>query len=408
MNPFLDTPDPEFDPYTLALHGGADASGDGDRPLVPPIAQTTAFAQSGLGDAGRHAYSRVSNPTVSALESALAAFSAADAVVAFSTGLAAETALFLALLQPGDRVVVSDVVYGGTLRLLRRLFVPRGVAIECVDASDLAAVELALARPARLLFVETPANPTLKLCDVAALARLAHAAGALLAVDNTFLTPALQRVFDLGADVEVLSTTKFVEGHSGALGGTIGCRDAGLVDALRFVRKATGSIQSPFDAWLTLRGLRTLPLRIERQSRTAAIVAAALEGDAAVTRVLHPSLARGDDAALARRQHRGGLHGAIVALELEDEAAVRRFLAELRLCTLAEHCGAERTLVTHSASMTHADVPATERAALGIADGLVRVSVGLEDPAAIVADLRAGLAPLAAEARASAREVARA
>jgi cystathionine beta-lyase/cystathionine gamma-synthase len=363
---------------------------DGE-PLVQPIVQSTAFARDGLESSAPHAYSRVSNPTVAALEQALGDLEDAPPAVAFGTGLGAETALLLALVRAGDHVVCGRAVYGGTTRLLQRVFADLGVQSSLVDSTEPRAVAAALRPCTRLILVETPANPTLALTDIGALAALARSVGARLAVDNTFLTPVLQRPLDLGADISVLSTTKFIEGHSAALGGALVTRDAALLERLRFIRKATGGIAAPFNAWLTLQGLKTLPLRLQRQSSSAQRIAEELAQRPEVARVLYPTLLGPEARALAARQHLGA-HGAVLAFEPEGGlSAARAIASSVRLCRLVEHVGSVETLLTHSASMTHADVPADERRAAGIPDGLLRLSVGLEDPDEILDDLLAAL-----------------
>ena len=238
----------------------------------------------------------------------------------------------------------------------------------------------------RLVFVETPANPTLKLTDIAAVAEVVRRAGVPLAVDNTFLTPVLQRPLDLGADVSVYSTTKHIEGHNGTVGGALTSRDETLLERLRFIRKSIGSIQSPFESWLTLRGIKTLPLRMRQHSAHAQAVAEWLGGHPRVTRVLYPGLPSFPQHELAVRQHRR--HGGILAFEVEGGlAAGTALMNAVRLCALAESLGAVETLITHPASMTHGDVPREQRERAGITDGLVRLSVGLEDPGDVIADL---------------------
>jgi cystathionine beta-lyase/cystathionine gamma-synthase len=388
---------------SVCAGAGADP-GDGD-PLVVPLVQSTSFRRAGLESTGAHAYSRVSNPTVGALEHALGRLEDAPPAVAFASGLAAETALFLALLRAGDHVVCGRGVYGGTTRLLQRLLADLGVASSFVDATDPAAVRAALRPATRLVFVESPSNPVLQLTDIAAVAAIAHAGGALLAVDNTFLTAVLQQPLALGADLSVCSTTKFVEGHSAALGGAVVARDPALLERLRFVRKCTGAIQSPFGAWLTLQGLRTLPLRLRRQSETAARLAAWLAASPHVARVHYPALGDAATRALAARQHLGA-DGAVVSFEPAGGAqAARGLLARVRLCRVAEHVGSVESLLTHSASMTHADVPADERRQAGISDGLLRLSVGLEDAGDLIDDLGLALAAASAPDGARAGEV---
>ncbi len=375
----------------LICPGAGRATRDGE-PLVTPIVQSTTFARDRVGSAPDHQYSRVSNPTVAALEHALGALENAPPAVCYASGLAAETGLFLALLRAGDHVVCGRTVYGGTTRLLRQVLAGLGVETSFADATDLASVRAALRPNTRLVFVETPANPTLDITDIRGVAQIAHDAGALLAVDNTFLTPVLQRPLDLGADISVYSTTKFIEGHSVALGGSLVTRDAALLDRFRFIRKCTGAIQTPFNAWLTLNGLKTLPLRIRHQSQSAGAIAAWLAGHDRVSAVYYPSLLTGVAREIAEAQH-DGLHGAVISFEIDGGIDTgRRFVEALRRCTLAEHVGATDTLVTHPATMTHADVPAETRSAVGITDGLLRLSVGLEPAQSIIDDLEQALA----------------
>lgn len=360
---------------------------DGD-PLVTPIVQSTTFCRAGLDSRAPHAYSRVSNPTVDALEHALGALENAPPAVAFASGLAAEAALFFGLLRSGDHVVCGQAVYGGTTRLLQQLLAGLGVETTFVDTTRVADVAAALRPGTRLIFIETPANPTLDLTDVAAVARVAHDAGALLAVDNTFLTAVLQRPLDCGADLSVYSTTKFIDGHSAALGGAIVARDERLLERLRFIRKCTGGIQTPLNAWLTAQGLKTLPLRLRRQSETARCVAEWLAGRPQVTRVLYPTFRPDAETAIARRQHLGH-HGAVVSFELAGgREPAQRLLRHTRLFRFVEHVGSVESLITHPATMTHADVPPRQRERVGVTDGLVRLSIGLEDPADLIEDLR--------------------
>jgi cystathionine beta-lyase/cystathionine gamma-synthase len=379
--------DPSLD--TLALHAGAypdPATGA----LLTPIYQSTTYVLEAVGSDKGFTYSRTANPTVSALERRLAALEGAAHASCFGTGLGATTALALALLQAGDRAVLSDVVYGGTVRLFQKILAKFGVESEFVDAADPAAWEEALRRPARLVFIETPANPTLKLTDIEVVAQFAHDAGAVVVVDNTLLTPVLQRPLDLGADIVLHSTTKFIEGHNATLGGALITRNAELHEKMTFLRNAIGAIQSPFNAWLTLQGVKTLPLRMERHSANALRVARFLESHPRVTRILYPGLESFPQHALALRQQGSG--GALMAFEVEGgtEAGIR-VMNGVRLCALAENLGAAETLVTHPASMTHAAVPVEQRLATGITDGLIRISVGLENPDDVIADLRRAL-----------------
>ncbi|MEZ6014353.1 MAG: PLP-dependent transferase [Planctomycetota bacterium] len=375
---------------TLAVRGGRRPD-PSTGAIVAPLYQTTTYVQAAVGRDKGFTYSRASNPTVSALEAALGAFEGAPPAVAFKTGMAATTALCLATLRAGDRVVVGEAVYGGTVRLLREVLAPFGVEATFVDPEDTEALNAALADEPVFLFIETPANPTLRLVDIARAAAAAHAVGARLIVDNTFLTAALQRPLDLGADVVLYSTTKFIEGHDTTLGGALLTRDEALLARLRHVTKSIGAAQAPFDAWLTLRGLSTLPLRMKQHSEHALTVARWLEAQPAVARVHYPDLDSCPQRALATRQQRAG--GGVLAFELHGGApAGVALMNAVQLCSLAENLGAVETLITHPASMTHADVPRDQRARAGITDGLVRLSVGLEDPEDVIADLRAALA----------------
>ena len=370
---------------TQAIHGGI-----GDSPwgaLVAPIVQSTTYVRKRIGESAGHAYSRVSNPSVDELERRLGALDDAPPSVCFASGLAAETALLLALVRAGDHVVLGDAIYGGTVRLVRQILAGLGVTSTFVDASEPAHIQAAITERTKLVFIETPTNPTLRLADISAIAAITCSAGIPLIVDNTFLTPVLQRPLDLGADVCVYSTTKFIEGHSTALGGAVTSRDNELLERVRFIRKCTGAIQSPFQAWLTVRGIKTLPIRMRAQSEHADAIARWLATHPSIERVHYPGAANFPQRDLARRQHRTH-HGGVVSFEVAGgaEAAIC-VLESVQLCSLVEHVGAVETLVTHPATMTHADVPAEQRRRTGISDGLIRLSVGLEDPADVIADL---------------------
>jgi cystathionine beta-lyase/cystathionine gamma-synthase len=374
---------------TEALHAGAFPDPTTGA-ILTPVYQSTTYVNEAVGKNKGYSYSRTGNPTVTALELRLAALEGGKHCACFSTGLAATTSLALALLGAGERAVVSDVVYGGTVRLFEQLLSRFGVETEFVDTADLAALEAALARPAKLLFLETPANPTLKLTDIAAAARLGHAVGAVVVVDNTILSPALQRPLELGADVVLQSTTKFIDGHNATVGGALITSDPTLHEKFGWHRNSTGSIQSPWNAWLTLQGVKTLPLRMERHSRNALLVAEFLAAHPRVTRLLYPGIPSFAQYELACRQQKSG--GALLAFEVEGgtEAGIRVMNA-VKLCSLAENLGAAETLVTHPASMTHAAVSKQQREKTGITDGLIRVSVGLEDPDDLIADLARAL-----------------
>ena len=370
---------------TLALHAGTQPDPTTGA-LLTPIYQTTTYRQEAVGVDKGFTYSRAGNPTVSALERRLATLEGAEYATCFSSGLAATTALFLSLLKAGDRVIASEVCYGGTVRLLKQIFEPFGVQADFVDTSDAEKFVTALEEPAKLVFIETPANPTLRLTDISLAAKLAHEAGALLVVDNTILTPALQQPLSLGADVSLHSTTKFIEGHNATIGGALITRNKELHERFDLVRKSTGTIQAPFDAWLTLQGVKTLPLRIRQHAENALTVARFLESHPRVTTLYYPELESFPQYELAQRQQESG--GALIAFEVEGgtEAGIK-VMNSVRLCSLAENLGSAETLITHPASMTHAAVPIEQRQAAGITDGLVRLSVGLENPNDLIADL---------------------
>ncbi|MCG3123954.1 MAG: hypothetical protein GIKADHBN_02392 [Phycisphaerales bacterium] len=379
-------------PSTTALHGPLHLRRS-TGPLITPITQSTTFNQRRVGECDGPTYSRVGNPTVDQLEAVLGSLEDAPPSVCFATGLAAETALFLALLKAGDHAIVADAIYGGTVRLFRQVLNELGITATFVDASDPSAVAAAITKNTRLVFIETPANPTLKITDIAAISRITKAAGVTLVVDNTFLTPALQRPLDLGADVTVYSTTKHIEGHSTSLGGAITSRDEKLLERVRWIRKCTGNIQAPFNAFLTIQGLKTLPLRLKEQSRNAQVIAEWLAGHHQVQTVYYPGLADFPQRELAARQHLGGLHGGVIAFEIKGGTeAGAALLNAARLCRLVEHVGSVETLLTHPASMTHADVPREQRLRVGLTDGLIRLSVGIEDPQDIIADLEQAIA----------------
>ena len=385
----LDQEAPSYAFDTLALHAG-NYPDPSTGAMLTPIYQTTTYALEAVGHDKGYTYSRSANPTVSALERRLAALEGAEFCTCYGTGLAATTALCLALLKAGDRVVVSQAVYGGTVRLFKQVLARFGVEAEFIDTSNEEKLVEALQKPTRFLFVETPANPTLRLTDIQLAAHHAHEADTLLIVDNTLLTPALQRPFDFGADVVLHSTTKFIEGHNATVGGALIVRQPDLQERLAFARNAIGAIQAAFPAWLTLQGVKTLPMRMLWHSENAVEVARFLESHQRVHTVIYPGLRSFPQYELARRQQAAG--GALIAFEVEGgvQAGIR-LMNSVRLCTLAENLGAAETIITHPASMTHADVPLQQREAAGITDGLVRLSVGLEDVNDLIADLEQAL-----------------
>jgi len=380
-------------PETVALSKPT-INGLSDGPLVPlveAVCQSTTFVQKDLSGSVKCTYSRVDNPTVAALEATLGNLENAPPSVCFSTGLAAETALFLSLLKAGDHIVLSQAIYGGTVRLIRELFTGLGVSSSFVDATDPQKIADAIQPNTTLVFIETPANPTLCLNDIAAIANVTREAGVPLAVDNTFLTPVLQKPLDLGADISVYSTTKHIEGHSAAMGGALTCRDEKLLERFRWIRKSTGSIQTPQNAAITSRGIKTLPLRIKQHSENALKIARQFAADSRFVTVNYPGLEDFPQAELAQQQHLGG-HGGVISFEIEGGFhATCRFLESLKICKLVEHIGSVETLITHPASMTHADVPKDQLELVGLTPSLVRLSVGLEDPRDILGDIHQAL-----------------
>lgn len=372
---------------SLAVHAGQDPD-ESTGAVIPPVHFSTTFAQDGIGGLRQgYEYGRSGNPTRTALQTQLAAIEGGAHAYSFASGLAAEDALLRAALAPGDEVLLGNDVYGGTYRLLSRVLGPWGVRLRLVDMSDEDAVRAAVAeRAPRLLWVETPSNPLLRITDIAALARVGHDAGALVVVDNTFATPALQQPLALGADVVVHSTTKYLGGHSDVVGGALvlaeAHRDGDLAAEIGFLQYAVGAVSGPLDAWLTTRGIKTLAVRMERHGRNAAAVAAFLAGHERVARVFYPGLADHPGHEIAARQMSG--FGGIVSVALESGEAARRFAESTRLFQLAESLGGVESLVNYPDAMTHASVRGTEAA---VPVEIVRLSVGIEDEADLLDDL---------------------
>jgi cystathionine beta-lyase/cystathionine gamma-synthase len=363
--------------------------------ILTPIHQATTFVQPSVEEymALGYSYSRAGNPTVAALEEKMMVLEGGAGATAYASGMAASVAVMLAFTGAGDHMLVSDVVYGGTYRFATKILSRFGVEPEFVDTSSPKAVSTALRPNTRLVFTETPANPTLKLTDIAAISAIAHDAEAVHAVDNTFLTPYFQRPLELGADLSVHATTKYLDGHNATIGGVVVAGRADLHDQLKFVQKSAGSIMSPFVAWLTLQGIKTLSERMNRQSATAMEVARFLEGHDKVSIVGYPGLESFPQCELAGRQATG--FGAMVWFEVEGGIEAGRQLMKLvRLWTLAENLGSVESLITHPVTMTHGDISPEERARVGITDGLVRLSVGLEDVEDLIEDLDQALASI--------------
>ena len=375
---------PSAHPETLAIHGGQHPEPITGA-VMPPISQSSTYAQKGPGDHSGYEYSRTHNPTRYALERAVAALEGGRFGLAFGSGMAATTTV-MQLLSAGDHVVAGDDMYGGTFRLFDKVMRRRGHEFSYVDITRPGAVEAAIRPETRLVWIETPTNPMLKLGDIRAIATALRGRNILLAVDNTFMSPVSQRPLDLGADLVVHSTTKYIGGHSDVVGGVIVGRDLGLHERLAFLQNAVGAVPGPQDCYLTLRGLKTLPLRIERHQTNAARVATYLSDHPKVERVLYPGLASHPQHELARKQMTG--FGGMISFYLRgDLDAARRFLSAVRVFTLAESLGGVESLIEHPAIMTHASVPRENREKLGIADGFIRVSVGVEHVDDLIADL---------------------
>ncbi len=374
---------------TRALHVG-----QGPDPatgaVVVPIHLATTFAQESPGRHKGYEYSRSGNPTRENLEACLASLENAEHGLAFSSGLAATTAVTL-LLEPGDHVVFTEDVYGGTFRLFDKVFRRYGLTFTAVDPTDLDAIAAAINDHTRMVWLELPTNPLLRIVDLDAVSELVHGAGAIVAVDSTFASPVLQRPLELGADLVVHSSTKFLGGHSDVLGGAVLTSHDGLAERLRFHQNAVGAVPSPFDCWLLLRGLKTLQLRVIRQCENALAIARWLEGQDAVTQVYYPGLESHPGHALAKRQM-SGQFGGVVSFEVSSGDAARSFLERLRVFTLAESLGAVESLAESPAMMTHTSIPEEIRTRVGVSDGLLRLSVGIEDVDDLVADLEQALA----------------
>ena len=364
----------EFDPTTGAV--------------IPPVHFSTTFTQDGIGGLrGGYEYGRSGNPTRTALQVQLAALEGGAHGFSFASGRAAEDVLLRAALTPGDEVLLGNDVYGGTHRLIARVLAPWGVKLRVVDMSDLAAVRAAVAeRAPRVLWVETPSNPLLRITDIAGLAAIGHEAGSLVVVDNTFATPALQRPLELGADVVVHSTTKYLGGHSDVVGGALVLDDDALAEKIGFLQYAAGAVSGPMDAWLTTRGIKTLDVRMQRHSENAGAIAAFLEGHERVARVFYPGLAShpGHELAASQMIRFGGM----LSLALESGEAARRFAESTRLFQLAESLGGVESLVNYPDAMTHASVRGTEAA---VPVEVVRLSVGIESVDDLLADVEQAL-----------------
>src|SRR3989440_10186763 len=368
---------------TTAIHAGQEPD-SATGAVTVPIYQTSTYAQEGLGKHKGFEYARTSNPTRLALERNLAALEGAQFGYAFASGMAAIDAT-MRLVKAGDHVIVSDNTYGGTNRLFKRVLANYGIEFEFVDTSEVTNVEAAIKDNTRMVFVETPTNPVMIVTDLKAVSEVAHAVGVRVVCDNTFMSPYLQRPLDFGVDIVVHSTTKYLNGHSDGIGGIVVLNDETDANWIGFVQNSAGAILSPFDSWLVIRGTKTLALRMEQHDKSGRAVAAFLEEHPKVKKVYYPGSASHPQHHLAKRQQHG--FGGMVSFDVGSLEAARIVLESVKLCTLAESLGGVETLISHPATMTHASVDTEKRARLGISDGLVRVSVGLEDTDDIIADL---------------------
>jgi len=374
---------------TRAVHVGQEPDAHTGA-VVPPIHLATTFAQDGVGNHRGFEYGRTDNPTRRQLEQCLASLEGASHGLAFASGMGATSTLML-LFGPDDHVVYMEDVYGGTFRLFDKVLRRYGLTFTGVDATKLATCEAALRPNTRLVWLETPTNPLLRVVDIAAVVELAHARGALVCVDNTFATPVLQRPLDFGADIVLHSATKYLGGHSDVVGGAVLTPRDDIAERLRFHQNAVGAVPSPFDCWLLMRGVKTLQLRVERQSTSALAIADHLDTHPAVRRVYYPGLRSHPGHELAARQMHGQF-GGVLSIELADRDAALRALQRIRIFTLAESLGAVESLAELPALMTHASVPEEERVRIGVSESLIRLSVGVEDVEDLIDDLDQALA----------------
>ena len=360
---------------TICIHAGQTPD-PSTGAIITPIYQTSTYVQEGLGQHKGFEYGRTQNPTRMALEANVAAMESGVAAFAFASGMAAIDAL-LTRLESGDHLVVSDNTYGGTFRLFERVRRKFGLDFTYVDTSQLELIEPAISTKTKYLFIETPTNPMLRITDLAAASAMAHRNGVRVIVDNTFASPYIQRPLELGADIVTHSTTKFLNGHSDSVGGIVVLKHQDDVEWMKFVQNAAGAILGPMDSWLVLRGTKTLPIRIERTNDNAQAIAEHLAKHPKVKSVIYPGLKDHPHYALAKKQMRG--FGGLITFDVGSLSAAKEILPRFRLMSLAESLGGVETLISHPATMTHASVPPDRRGAIGITDGMIRISVGIED-----------------------------
>lgn len=384
---------------TRAIHVGQEADAATGATIVP-IYQTSTYTQDGIGQHKGFEYSRTGNPTRAALESCLASLEGADYGLAFASGTAAADCA-MKLLNPGDHVVCADDVYGGTYRLFQLVLKRYGIEYSWVDMTNVENVRKAIRPNTKMVWIETPTNPLLNLVDIAAVAEVAKKGGAVTVVDNTFASPYLQQPMELGADIVLHSTTKYVGGHSDVVGGALALSDAKMYQTLKYHQNAVGGVPGAFDSWLVMRGVKTLALRMEAHCTNAQRVAEALTKNPSIEKVIYPGLASHPQHALARRQMRG--FGGMVSFVIKGgEAAAKKIAGKTKLFALAESLGGVESLIGHPATMTHASIPVAEREARGITGGLLRLSVGIEDADDLIDDLEQAFAHVTGGAKAGA------
>ena len=379
---------------TKTIHAGQPSEPETGA-VVSPIFQTSTYEQESPGHDKGFSYSRTNNPSRQRLEEVLAELENVKYAAAFASGLAAENAVLQAYLRPGDEIIIPRDVYGGTYRILNKVYQNFGIVIRQIEMSDLKAVESTLSAKTKLVWIESPTNPRLLINDIAAIAKLSHARGALVVVDNTFATPCFQQPFELGADIVVHSVTKYLAGHSDTIQGAVLAKEASVFEPIKFLQNATGAVPSPFDCWLTLRGIKTLELRMQRHEENAAAIANALVSHPLVRRVYFPGLSDHPGHAIAAKQMSG--FGGMVSFELKGTVEeVVSYVSSRKYFTLAESLGGVKALICHPATMTHASIPADARAELGLSDTLIRLSPGCENAQDLVDDLVEGLTELEA------------
>lgn len=373
---------------TIAVHAGVEPEATTGA-VMTPIFQTSTYAQDFPGQPKIYDYSRAGNPTRTALETSLAALEFAKFGISYSSGLAAEQAV-IQLLEPGSHVLVSEDIYGGTGRLFRRLFARYDITFEFVDLRNLGEVKKHFRKNTKQIWFETPTNPLLRLADIAGISEIAKKHGAITVVDNTFASPIFQNPLNLGADIVIHSTTKYIGGHSDLVGGALMTNNAELAEQLKFIQFATGSVNSPFEAFLLLRSIKTLALRMEKHNKNAQYIAQELTKINEISEVIYPGLESHPQHALAKKQQSG--FSGIISIRVKGDAArVNKFLTSFKIFVLAESLGGVESLVNHPETMTHASVPPELREKLGISQNLARLSIGIEDPKDLLEDIKGAL-----------------